>query len=325
MKKTAKAFATIAFIKYWGKKNEALRLPQNSSISMSLDRCFSITTVDFDNRYKKDYFSLENEMVSSKEIDRVIKHLDRIRNIAKVKLCAKVVSKNSFPKSTGAASSASGFAALTVAAAAALNLKLAEKDLSILARLASGSACRSIPEGFQIWQAGNNNNSYAYSLHPANYWDLLDILVIFTKEIKPVGSTEGHALSRKSPFYLSRIKQATDLIPQTVKALVNKDFATLGQISEQDCLAMHAVMMTSQPPIIYWTGYTVDLIRKVYFWRQSGIPVYFTIDAGPNVHLLCQSTDKEKVLNNLKSVKSIVDIIINKPAPEAHLINNHLF
>jgi len=159
MKATAKAPANIASIKYWGRKDEKLRLPANDSISMNLSEVFTITTVEFSESYKKDEVKLVGKKLDRKEEKRIIDHLDRVRNLAKIKTFAKVVTKNNFPTGTGIASSASGFAALTVAAVKASGLEFSERQLSILARQGSGSACRSIPDGFVELKSGSSSDS----------------------------------------------------------------------------------------------------------------------------------------------------------------------
>lgn len=326
MKKTAKAYANIAFIKYWGKTNEELRLPSTSSVSMNLDKCFTLTTVEFAQKYYKDSFELIGGKVTEKEIEKVSGHLSRIRKIAKSTQFAKVVSQNSFPKDGGVASSASGFAALTVAAANALDLDLSEKELSILARLGSGSACRSIPDGFVEWCEGKTSEeSFARSLYSPSYWDLRDILVIVSTQAKKIASTLGHHLGKQSIFYEKRVSQAKKLFLEAKKAFLKKDFPLLGEIMEKDCLAMHSVMMTGSPPLFYWLPKTVEIIQKIYQWREEGIPVYFTIDAGPNVHLICEGKDEKRFLEKVNKIKEIKNIIINKPARGAYLINEHLF
>jgi len=185
MKATAVAPANIAFIKYWGKADEVLRIALNDSVSMNLSGAYTTTTVDFSPDYTEDevlFCSYPLDIPSPKrefikmdalEARRIVEHLDRVRKKSGIPDKAKVVTKNSFPKGAGAASSASGFAALTVAGFAAAGLKLSEKELTIFARLGSGSACRSIPDGFVVWQKGNSSEtSYAYSLYPHTYWDL---------------------------------------------------------------------------------------------------------------------------------------------------------
>src|SRR3989344_2976508 len=155
MKETAIAPSNIAFTKYWGRKDELLRLPENGSVSMSLSNLLTTTTVEFSKDYEKDEVIINGKTPKDIEIERVVTHLDRVRKLAKINLKAKVSSNNNFPIAVGLSSAASGFAALTLAASKAAGLNLSEKELSILARQASGSACRSIPNGFVEWLDGN--------------------------------------------------------------------------------------------------------------------------------------------------------------------------
>lgn len=347
MKATAKAPANIAFIKYWGKLDEKLRLPCNDSISMNLSHAFTITTVEFSDKYHKDEFIFMSNVILGrseattpesdsgqarmtkqdvKEEQRVIKQLDRIRKIADSKLFAKVVTKNSFPKGTGIASSASGFAALTLAAAAALNLKLSEKELSILARLGSGSACRSIPDGFVEWKSGNTSvESYAYSLFDENYWDLKDIIVLVSPEEKKTSSSKGHENVNSSLFFKTRLANLPDKIKRFKKALQEKNINIFGELLEGEAVELHTIMMTQSPPLFYWNSATMDIIKKVQDWREQGLSVYFTIDAGPNVHLICGKKEEKIVLVKLKESGHVDNLIINSPAKGAKIIDQHLF
>lgn len=326
MKATAKAPANIASIKYWGRKDEKLRLPANDSISMNLSEVFTITTVEFSESYKKDEVKLVGKKLDRKEEKRIIDHLDRVRNLAKIKTFAKVVTKNNFPTGTGIASSASGFAALTVAAVKASGLEFSERQLSILARQGSGSACRSVPDGFVEWKSGtSSNSSFAHTLFPSDWLNVVDILVIVEKKTKKISSSEGHALTESSPFYGVRISGMKDKLKKIKQALTNKDFKTFGEISEAEAVNMHAVMMTSCPPLYYWTPETLKIILSVIEWREEGLPVYFTIDAGPNVHLLALPEEIDKIVQRLKRIEGIKGIIINKPTEGAKTISTHLF
>lgn len=327
MKETAIAPANIAFIKYWGKKNDELRIPANSSFSMSLDKCLTTTTVEFDKKYKNDSFEIIGQKINEKEISRVSFYLERFRKLAKTNLFAKVVSKNSFPKSSGIASSASGFAALSKAAAGALELNLSEKELSILARLGSGSACRSVPAGFVEWKEGSSSEtSYAYSAYPSEFWDLRDVLVIVKSDGKKVPSTEGHEASRKTSFfYDTSIKVRKQLFKDLKSAFAQKDFKKVGEIIEKDCINLHSVMMSTTPPLFYWSPKTLEIIKNVIDWRSQGIEAYFTIDAGPNVHLISEAKTEKALMDKLKEINGIQQIIINKPTIGAHLVNKDLF
>lgn len=321
MKATAKAPANIAFIKYWGKLNEELRLPANSSISMNLSEAFTVTSVEFDKKFTKDRLLINGTEADEKEVGRVSKHLDLVRNIAKIKTKALVTSKNSFPKAAGIASSASGFAALTVAGAAAAGLSLSEKELSILARLGSGSACRSIPDGFVEWKMGSKSeDSFAVSLYKPDYWDIYDLIVVIGENGKKVSSTEGHAEAASSLFYESRLAGMENKVVNIKKAMKDRDFTKFGEILEAEAINMHAVMMTSVPPLYYWTPDTLNIMAKVIELRESGLECYFTIDAGPNIHVICEEKNLNVIREALGKTPGVKNILVNKPAEGARLI-----
>jgi len=326
MKATAVAPSNIAFIKYWGKADDVLRLPLNSSLSMNLSNAYTTTTIEFSSFYKEDDVILLDGTFSPNEIARVILGLDRIRKRADVQLRARVVTSNTFPKGTGAAASASGFAALTVAGFAALGLTLSEKELTVFARMGSGSACRSIPDGFVLWEQGNSSDtSYAYSLYPNTYWDLYDILVIVDTTMKKVSTTEGQEGVKTSPFWHARVQGIPEKIERMKTALREKNFSLLGEIIEEDCLSMHKVMQTQNPPIFYWKDATQKLMKIVKEWRNEGILVYFTIDAGPNIHLICEKPTVETLKKKFSEIEEVKNIIVNTSAPGTHLIDDHLF
>lgn len=327
MKATAHAPANIAFIKYWGKADEALRLPLNASISMNLSEMYTVTTVEFIPDLAHDEVRLLDGDFSKQEIERVIKSLNVVRNKANVKYFSRVATQNTFPKGAGAAASASGFAALTVAAFAALEVKLTEKELAVFARMGSGSACRSIPDGLVEWVDGQtSDDSYAYSLYPPSYWDLRDLLVVVDSGMKKVSTTEGMKAARTSPMLSARLAALPARIAYLKEAMKRKNFQQLGEIIEEECLDMHRVMQTQTPPLFYWNDTTKKIMDAVGGWRKDGIPVYFTIDAGPNVHLICEGKDEEKVMKVLQSrIWLCQKIIVNKPSDGAHLVSTHLF
>lgn len=327
MKATVIAPSNIAFIKYWGRTDARLRLPANPSISMNLSASTTTTTVEFSDVLTHDVVELlEQGGFSDKEVVRVTRQLDVVRDKAGSKLFAHVATRNTFPKSTGAASSASGFAALTVAASSALGLVLSEKELTILARVGSGSACRSIPDGFVKWEAGHDSDSScAHSLYPESYWDIRDMLVIVGSSGKDVSSSAGHDTVETSPLFASRLIAIPDRITRLERALKHKDFQAFGEVIEEDCLDMHHVMQTQVPPLLYWNDATRRIMEAVKQWRKDSIPVYFTIDAGPNVHLICEGKDEDRVLDALNTVDGIEDIIQNKVSVGARVIDKHLF
>jgi len=326
MKSTAWAPANIAFIKYWGKADDELRLPLNASISMNLSGAHTITTVEFSKELKEDKITLLDGTFSDHETLRVMRGLDRIRKRATKNEKAKVVTKNTFPKGAGSAASASGFAALTVAGFSAVGKSLSEKELSIVARQGSGSACRSIPDGFVQWKKGNTSQeSFAYSLYPSGHWDLRDALVIVDSSMKKVSTTIGMEAIRTSPLLDGRLAALPERLDRCQKALADKNFLKLGEVVEEDCLDMHEVMQSQVPPLNYWNETTRHIMNMVRLWRKEGALVYFTIDAGPNVHILYQAKDEQEIHDRIQRVEGVESIIVNKPAAGAHSISEHLF
>ena len=319
MKATAVAPSNIAFIKYWGRKNEELKLPSNGSISMNLSNLITTTTVEFNLKFKEDLVIINNK-IDNKEENRVIKHLDLIRKRANIDLKAKVVSNNNFPEGTGLSSSASGFAALTLASSKAAGLNLSEKELSILARQGSGSACRSIPDGFVEWVGVG-----AKSIHPPNYWSIVDIVAIVSQEKKDISSTDGQKYASTSPFFQTRLKNINEKINQLKKALKNKSFTEFGEIIESEALELHAIMLTSTPSLIYWQPETVKLMKLVKKWRCEGLEVYFTLNTGQDIHLIIEEKNTEVLVKKLKDIKEVKKIIVNQPAIGTRLVDKHLF
>lgn len=326
MKKTAIAPANIAFVKYWGKKAEEMRIPTNNSISMNLNNLKTTTTVEFSEGFKEDCIVIDGQEATSIQKDRVVQYLDRIRKLADLNYKAKVVSKNNFPKGTGLSSSASGFAALTLAATGAAGFDLSEKQLSILARLGSGSACRSIPDGFVEWGKGDSReSSFAVSLYPPDYWDIYDVVAIVGSQEKEVSTSQSQKKAFSSPFFKERLARIDSKIALVKKYLKEKDFEKFGQLIEDEALELHAIILTSKPSLIYWFPETIRIMKLVRSWRREGLSVYFTINTGHDIHLICQKKDMDKLLKRLKTVAGIKNIIVNRPSVGARLIDDHLF
>ncbi|MBI4089629.1 MAG: diphosphomevalonate decarboxylase [Candidatus Levybacteria bacterium] len=325
MKATAVAPSNIAFIKYWGKKDEVLRLPENGSISMNLSNLLTTTTVEFNTSFKEDEIIINNQKEPNDD-SRAIKHLDRVRKIAKIKQKAKVVTQNNFPTGTGLSSSASGFAALTLTAAKAAGLNLSEKELSILARQGSGSACRSIPDGFVEWLDGDTSErSYAISLYKPDYWDIVDVVAVVSRNKKEVSTTEGQKLAKSSPFFPVRLKNIKEKIKLIKKYLAKKDFKNFGELVEGEALELHSIMLTSTPSLIYLLPGSLHVMHMVKRWRQEGLPVYFTVNTGQDIHLICQKKDAQEVVKRAETISEVQKTIINLPSQGAYLTEKHLF
>jgi len=307
---TAIANANIAFIKYWGNRNNEMRLPVNGSISMNLDGLLTKTTVSFTSS-KQDSLTINNKEVAGKGLERVSYILDLVRGMAHINERAEVVSENNFPAGAGIASSAAAFAALALASSKAAGLDLSEPELSVLARRGSGSASRSIPGGFVEWQMGKDEaDSYAYSIAPVDHWNLVDCVAIVSATHKKTGSTEGHAIAGTSPLQEARVADAPRRLDLCRNAIINKDFEAFANIIEHDSDMMHAVMMTSNPPLMYWQSATVEIFHQVREWRASGLPVGYTVDAGANVHVLTLGEKAKEVEKHLRELPGVSDVLV---------------
>jgi diphosphomevalonate decarboxylase len=317
---TAIAHPNIALIKYWGDLDSDLHIPANGSISMNLAELFTRTSVRFEQGLAHDQFTLNDQLADSFSTQRVSKLLDRVRQMAGIEPCAIVESQNNFPTGTGIASSASGFAALILAACSATNLELDEKALSRLARLGSGSACRSIPGGFVEWQAGTkDDDSFAYTIAPLEHWDLVDCVVLVSQEEKTVSSSLGHSLAATSLYQPARLADAPRRLELCRNAIRMRDFDALAAVVELDSNLMHAVMMTSTPPLFYWQPTTLTIMQEVRSMRKTGLPVCYTIDAGPNVHVLCTGDVADKIEGRMRKVAGVYQVLKAHPGGPAKL------
>lgn len=321
MKAKAVSSANIAFIKFWGKKVPSLNIPFNNSISMNLSNCLTKTTVEFRPDLKKDMVLVNKKTMSSDSYQRVVRFLNIIRKMARINYKAKVYTQNNFPSDAGIASSASGFSALALAASTAAGLKLNKNRLSALARLGSGSACRSIPDGFSEWRKGKSDeSSYAREIFPVNYWDLCDIVAVVSSERKKKSSGEGHEAALTSPYFKERQKQLPKRITDFKMALQKKDFELLGKLIEEEAIDLHLIAMSSKPPIFYLNNHTFEVIESLRAWREKGLQAYFTMDAGPNVHVICREKDVVKVNSKLKKIPGVNFTIVNYAALGTRLI-----
>ncbi|MBL8101515.1 MAG: diphosphomevalonate decarboxylase [Anaerolineales bacterium] len=315
------ACANIAFIKYWGNRDDNLRLPVNGSISMNLDGLFTRTTVNFSASISTDSLLINSKPITGKGLERVTYILNLVRELAKINERAEVTSENNFPAGAGIASSAAAFAALALASSRAAGLTLSEAQLSVLARRGSGSASRSIPVGFVEWQMGQNEaDSYAFSIAPVDHWNLVDCVAIVSASHKKTGSTEGHAIAGTSPLQNARVADAPRRIEICRNAILKKDFEAFANIIEHDSDMMHSVMMTSNPPLMYWQAATVEIFHQVREWRASGLPVGYTVDAGANVHVLCLGEYAKDVENRLREIPGVSNVLVAGVGGGARLV-----
>ncbi len=307
---TAQAFPNIAFIKYWGNRDDALRLPSNGSISMNLDGLFTRTTVSFQPSLPFDELIVNGREVAGPALERVSFVLDLVRNMAHIEDHAEIMSENNFPSGAGIASSASAFAALALAGSKAAGLDLSEKDLSRLARRGSGSAARSVPGGFVEWQMGTEDeDSFAISIAPPQHWDLADCIAIVSDAHKKTGSTEGHALAMTSPLQAARVADAPRRLDLCRHAILDHDFAALASIVELDSDMMHAVMMTSTPALHYRQPVSLAVMQAIRQWRGEGASACYTVDAGANVHVICPAKDADEIASRLRGIEGVSNVL----------------
>lgn len=251
---------------------------------------------------------------------RVLAHLDVLRRragLAPGDGRFRVDTVNSFPSSAGIASSASGFAALTVAGAAALGLGLdLERDAGELSSLArqsgSGSATRSLLGGFVLWPdpaGGDADDPRAVQLHPAGHWPLADVIAVVDAGAKEVSSLGGHRLAPTSPYFARRLELVPERLDSVRRALAERDFARLAAAVEEEAVDLHLVAMSSRPPIFYWSAGTVDVLAAVRRLRAEGLPACSTIDAGANVHVLCPPEAADAVAARLAELPAVQTVL----------------
>ena len=338
MKKiTVKSPANIAFIKYWGQTKHNLYIPRNNNISMTLSNCQTITTIQSDPKLKEDIIKIQKGdkysplLKDTHKGKNAYEQINRIRKLAKSKNHVHIRSKNTFPSDAGIASSASGFSALTGALLLAFDQRKIfddKKEFSKEVRLCgSASAARSVYGGFVELLTGNSHDeSYAVQIADEKSWDLVDIVTIVSSEKKKTSSSQGHAAVDSSPCYKTRLSEMQSRIKATRDAIHKKNIQKLGVATEEDTISLHIVMMTSKPPAYYWEPGTIAIMKAVVNWREKdNIQAYFSIDAGANVHVICEKKDAKKVEKKLKEITFVNATIYNEPCAGTHEIKRHLF
>ena len=310
------ASPNIAFVKYWGKKDNKLKIATNDSISMTLsaDVVCTKTTILLSNKLKKDTFFLNG---IKREDDNLRETLEMWRERipgfgSEIKIL--IISENNFPTASGLASSASGYAALAVAVGEAFGIT-DPKEQSMLARMGSGSASRSIFGGFVGWKAGekkDGTDSYAYQIAPKKHWDdLVDVVGIISKKEKKVSSRAGmEATTATSQLYSKRMEKMKKTNDAVKKTIMEKDFSTLMREIMQDSNSMHAVMLDTWPPISYLNDTSKEIIEKIHEYNEKEIKAGYTFDAGPNAHIITTKKNSAEVKKLLLAVKGVQDVLV---------------
>ncbi|WP_152346150.1 diphosphomevalonate decarboxylase [Brevibacterium sp. CFH 10365] len=312
---TARAYPNIALVKYWGKADEELILPAAGSLSLTLDHFETTTTVVPAPDASSDVLELDGALADAGQTSRISVFLDHVRELAGRDDRVLVRSRNSVPTGAGLASSASGFAALATAAAAAFDLDLEPSELSRLARRGSGSACRSIPHGIAVWHAGDDESSFAETV-PAP--DMRMIIVTVDRARKAVSSREAMRLTAAtSPFYSGWVSSTEDYLTQMVAACAAGDFTRIGEITESHALRMHGLIQSTVPPIRFLNPTSHAIFDAVAEARENGIEAYSTADAGPNVAVIVRPHEAEALTEKLSGFG---DVRVVGPGPGAHLL-----
>jgi diphosphomevalonate decarboxylase len=290
------------------------------SISITLDALWSDTEIEFASGFQEDDFVLDGNRRSA-DLGKVSACLDLLRALKGTKDRAVVRSSNNFPTGAGLASSASGFAALVTAAAAALELDLSLRELSIIARQGSGSAARSIFGGFVEMHAGSaedGSDSFAEPLLDAARWPLEVVIAVTTKDEKQVDSRSGMTRSAQaSPYYPAWVATHPADLDTARDAIRRRDFAALAEVAERNCLKMHAAAIAARPPLIYWNGATLQCIGVIQKLRREGLPVFFTIDAGPQVKAICEPRVRGQVEQALRPLPGVLEVLTSSLGPGA--------
>ncbi|MEU6339032.1 diphosphomevalonate decarboxylase [Streptomyces cellulosae] len=321
---TAVAHPNIALVKYWGKRDEDLIIPCADSLSMTLDVYPATTTVLLKPDAAADTVLIDDNPAQGEQLARITRFLDLVRSRAGSRTAAVMATKNTVPVSAGLASSAAGFAALALAAAQAYGLGLDRRALSRLARRGSGSAARSVYGGFVHWRAGDSGAadqdtaSYAEPV-PDVTLDAALIAVLVERGPKPVSSREAmRRTQRTSPAYPQWLAATRDDVPLMRRALIAGDLDTVGRIAERNAMGMHHTMETARPPIVYRTAASHHVLAQVYRQRRSGERVWATMDAGPNVKVLCPAPEASRLARELREATGCPTLIA-RTGPAAYL------
>lgn len=317
VKAKVEANANIALIKYWGKRDQTLNLPATGSLSLTLDALTTTTTVHFDSGLAADRIELNQQAATGVAAQRISNFLDLVHKHARPddgpRPPATVISENNFPTAAGLASSASGFAALTLAASRALNADIDNQQLSMLARRGSGSAARSIYGGIVEMAHGQREDGLdciAHPLHAADFWDLRVLIAITHAGAKKISSTDGmQQTTDTSPFYPAWVAGAETDLSNARQAIAAKDFAALATVTEFSTLKMHASALAAQPGVLYWNAATVAAMHVIRDLRSAGTPVCFTMDAGPQVKAVCPAEAADTVSDALRQISGVSNII----------------
>lgn len=321
---TARAHTNIALVKYWGKKDQDLILPQTDSLSLTLNEFYTDTAVEFSPDLTDDLIEIDGQLILDKAAHKVKSFLDLVRKLSGTSLYAKVISRNHVPMSAGLASSASAFAALATAASKAAGMDLDRQSLSRLARRGSGSATRSIYGGLVEWHRGTDDrSSFAEPIMEKVDFGIEMLAILINTQKKKVSSRQGMQSSvESSPYYPAWRKVVADDMLKMKAAIEEQDIDQIGHIAEENALRMHALTLSADPGYTYFNGETIRAIQAVNDLRDQGIACYYTMDAGPNVKVIYDRKNREKIVQHLGNTFGQDKLIVSQPGPGVKIIDN---
>jgi diphosphomevalonate decarboxylase len=316
---TAIAHPNFALIKYWGKSNAGGNIPAMSSLAVTLDNLMSETTVSFPKFLERDTWILND--IEQNSLGQIQPPCDYLKKISLIDRPILIESKNNFPTAAGLASSASGIASLITALDKALETNLSNQQMVEAAILGSGSSARSLFSGFVHLEVFEDQVKCETILE-VEEWPLNVIVCITSTSQKEISSRQGMEISKMtSPIYKDWVSNHHEDIEIALKAIQAKDFYQLGKITELNCLKMHNVMKTSKPSIDYWNQVTHRCVEKVKDMQQKSIPVFFTIDAGPQVKIICEPSVSKNVMSLMRRIPGVQSIIKSSLGKGARIIH----
>lgn len=323
MKVTARGPSNVALVKYWGKRDADLNVPATGSISVTLAGLETTATVETLADAVHDEIVVEGRRDDA-AVRRVQAFVDLVRRHFGRTARVRIESGNNFPTGAGLASSASAFAALAVALDRAFALDLDRAGLSRLARRGSGSAARSVVAGFAEMRAGerpDGEDAYAVPLGPVDLLPLEIVVAVTTRAPKAVASTEGMTRTREtSPFHAAWVQQTERDLATMRAALEARDLPRVGHLAELNAMRMHASMLASDPPLLYWLPATLAVIRAVAAARADDLGAWVTIDAGPQVKVLCEAADADEIEARIAAVDGVETTLRTRPGPGASVV-----
>ncbi|AIS58514.1 diphosphomevalonate decarboxylase [Listeria ivanovii] len=321
MRATAIAHTNVALIKYWGKRDEQLILPANSSLSFTVDKFYTKTTIEWDDNLKHDRFILDGEEKTDAKVTRFI---DKMREEFGLNARALIISENHVPTAAGLASSASAFAALALAGSHAAGRNDTQQYISKLARFGSGSASRSIYGDFVIWEKGelaDGSDSFAVPFTKKLSDKISMVIAVVSDKKKKVSSRDGmRSTVETSPFFKNWVAAAESDLEEMKQAILAEDFIKVGEITEQNGMKMHATTLGAEPPFTYFKPLSLEIMDAVRELRGNGIPAYFTMDAGPNVKVICERKNERIVAEKLSELTK--NVLICHAGKEASVVSD---